>query len=32
MNQKEFAEFVVPSGVLSKDEMLEIFVHFSGKG
>jgi hypothetical protein len=29
MSQKEF---VVPSGVLSKDEMLEIFVHFSGKG
>jgi hypothetical protein len=32
MTLEEFAEFVVPSGVLSKNDMLEIFVYFAGKG
>jgi hypothetical protein len=32
MTLEEFGGFVVPTGVLNKDEMLEIFIYFSGKG
>ncbi len=31
MSQEDFAKFVVLSGVLNKDEMLEIFMFFSGQ-
>jgi hypothetical protein len=32
MQPEEFAEFVVPSGVLSKDDVIEVLIYFLGKG